>query len=107
MNNNELQLTDSEQQVLKYFCESYCKYKMRHDPPLPILSVKDENLKALESLEEKGLVKLVQRFYKSPSKEIIPGIVGYIPTEKLKNTKLYKRIDNFVKFGNRYPRKEK
>ena len=100
-----MQLTDLEQQVLKDFCESYCKYKMRYDHPLPSLGMKDENLKALESLEEKGLVKLVQRFYKSPTRKIISVITGYIPTEKLKNTELYKRIDNFVKFGNRYPRK--
>ncbi len=105
--NNKMQLTDSEQRVLKYFCESYCKYKMNHNPPLPNFSVKGEKVEVLENLKEKGLIRLVQIFYMSSPKKLTPGIVGYIPTEKLKSTELYKTIDNFVKFGNRYPRKEK
>ena len=107
MNNNKMQLIYSEQKVLEAFCYSYCEYKMNHDPPLPNFSVKGEKVEALENLKEKGLIRLVQRFYISSPEKLTPGIVGYIPTEKLKSTELYKRIDNFVKFGNRYPRKEK
>lgn len=102
-----MQLTDLEQQVLKDFCERYCKYKMRYDPPLPNFSMEGETLEVLKNLQAKGLVQLAQRYNTNSFNQIMSVITGYIPTEKLKSTELYKRIDNFVKFGNRCPRKEK
>ena len=102
MNDNELQLTDLEYKVLEVFCYAYCEYKMSYSPPMPIFSIQGEKLEILENLQAKGFIKLVQRYNTNSFDQIISVITAYMPTEKLKNTALYKRIDYYVKFGNRY-----
>jgi hypothetical protein len=101
MRNNELQLTDLEYKVLEVFCYSYCEHKMSYDPPLLFFSMKSKNLETLKNLQDKGFIKLVQRYNTNSFNQIINVITGYMPTDKLKSTALYKRIDYYVKFGNR------
>mgnify|MGYP000880309610 CR=1 FL=1 len=107
MNNNELQLTDLEYKALEVFCYSYCEYKMSHDPPLLIFSMEGENLETLKNLQAKGFIQLAKRYNTNSFDQIINVITAYMPTEKLKNTALYKTIDYYVKFGNRYKEREK
>ena len=40
MNNNELQLTDLEQQVLEAFCELYCDFVINKGDPVPRRHIK-------------------------------------------------------------------
>jgi len=76
MNNNELQLTDLEQQVLEAFCELYCDFVINKGDPVPRRHIKGrcnlsnyKILKALKSLREKGLIKLVREYYEGDLEE--------------------------------------
>lgn len=102
MNNNELQLTDLEQQVLEAFCELYCDFVINKGDPVPRRHIKGrcnlsnyKILKALKSLREKGLIKLVREYYEGDLEEAFM-MIGYRPTDKLEATELYKTIEKEV-----------
>lgn len=101
MSNNQLQLTDLEQQVLEAFCKLY------HNPTtLPIVArhhisyecnlSKYKTLKALKSLREKGLIKFVREYYEGDLEEEAFMMIGYRPTDKLEATEFYKTIEKEV-----------
>lgn len=103
MNNNELQLTDLEQQVLEAFCELYCDFVINKGDPVPRRHIKGrcnlsnyKILKALKSLREKGLIKLVREYYEGDLEEETFMMIGYRPTDKLEATELYKTIEKEV-----------
>lgn len=104
MSNNELQLTDLEQQVLEAFCELYCDFVINKGDPVPRRHIKGrcnfsnyKILKALKSLREKGLIKLVREYYEGDlEEEEAFMMVGYRPTDKLEATELYKTIEKEV-----------
>ena len=103
MNNNELQLTDLEQQVLEAFCELYCDFVINKGDPVPRRHIKGrcnlsnyKILKALKSLREKGLIKLVREYYEGALEEEAFMMIGYRPTDKLEATEFYKTIDKKV-----------
>lgn len=103
MNNNELQLTDLEQQVLEAFCELYCDFVINKGDPVPRRHIKGrcdlsnyKILKALKSLREKGLIKLVREYYEGDLEEEDFMMIGYRPTDKLEATEFYKTIDKKV-----------
>lgn len=103
MNNNELQLTDLEQQVLEAFCEIFCDYIINQGYSIPRQFIKSKcnisdykSLKALKSLREKGLVKLVREYYEGDLEEEAFMMIGYRPTDKLEATELYKTIKKEV-----------
>lgn len=88
MDNNELQLTDLEQQVLEAFCELYCDFVINKGDPVPRRHIKGrcnlsnyKILKALKSLREKGLIKLVREYYEGDLEEEAFMMIGYRPTE--------------------------
>ena len=87
MSNNELQLTDLEQQVLETFCELYCDFVINKGDPVPRRHIKGrcnlsnyKILKALKSLLEEEAFMMI----------------GYRPTDKLEATELYKTIEKEV-----------
>ena len=103
MSNNELQLTDLEQQVLEAFCELYCDFVINKGDPVPRRHIKGrcnlsnyKILKALKSLREKGLVKLVREYYEGDLEFEAFMAIGYRPTDKLEATEFYKTIDKKV-----------
>ena len=103
MNNNELQLTDLEQQVLEAFCEIFCDYIINQGYSIPRQFIKSKcnisdykSLKALKSLREKGLIKLVREYYEGDLEEEAFMMIGYRPTDKLEATEFYKTIDKKV-----------
>ena len=103
MSNNELQLTDLEQQVLEAFCEIFCDYIINQGYSIPRQFIKSKcnisdykSLKALKSLREKGLIKLVRHYYAQHPEEECFLEIGYVPTDKLEATELYKTIDKKV-----------
>ena len=53
-------------------------------------------LKALKSLREKGLVKLVREYYEGDLEEESFMMIGYRPTDKLEATEFYKIIEKEV-----------
>nr|DAX83436.1 MAG TPA: winged helix-turn-helix transcription repressor [Caudoviricetes sp.] len=100
MNNNELQLTDLEKQVLEAFCELYCDFVSNKGYPVPRHNIgtrcnlsKYKTLKALKNLREKDLVKLVRYYYEGGLEEEAFMIIGYMPTDKLEKTEFYRTID--------------
>ena len=103
MSDNELQLTDLEQQVLEAFCELYCDFVINKGDPVPRRHIKGrcnlsnyKILKALKSLREKGLVKLVREYYEGDLEEEAFMMIGYRSTDKLEATEFYKTIDKKV-----------
>ncbi len=103
MSNNELQLTDLEQQVLEAFCELYCDFVINKGDPVPRRHIKGrcnfsnyKLLKALKSLREKGLIKLVREYYEGDLEEESFMMIGYRPTDELEATELYKTIEKEV-----------
>ena len=53
-------------------------------------------MKALKSLREKGLIKLVREYYEGDLEEEAFMMIGYRPTGKLEATEFYKTIDKKV-----------
>ena len=103
MSNNQLQLTDLEQQVLEAFCELYCDFVINKGDPVPRRHIKGrcnlsnyKILKALKSLLEKGLVKLVREYYEGDLEEEAFMMIDYRPTDKLEATEFYKTIEKQV-----------
>lgn len=103
MSNKELQLTDLEQQVLEAFCEIFCDYIINQGYSIPRQFIKSKcnisdykSLKALKSLREKGLVKLVREYYEGDLEEEAFMMIGYRPTDNLEATEFYKTIDKKV-----------
>lgn len=101
--NSKMQLTDLEQQVLEAFCELYCDFVINKGDPVPRRHIKGrcdlsnyKILKALKSLREKGLIKLVREYYEGDSEEEAFMMIGYRPTDKLEATEFYKTIDKKV-----------
>lgn len=105
MNNKEIQLTDLEREVLEDFCE----YSISNYRPMPTFLIEIHNNSLLEEVPEilkglqtKGLIKSIQTYNTTSLNQILSGIVGYIPTDKLKNAKLYKTIEKRIKYRGRY-----
>lgn len=103
MINNELQLTDLEQQVLEAFCELYCDFVINKGDPVPRRHIKGKCnlsnykiLKALKSLREKGLIKLVREYDEGDLEEEAFMMIGYRPTDELEVTELYRTIEKEV-----------
>lgn len=103
MSNNQLQLTDLEQQVLEAFCELYCDFVINKGDPVPRRHIKGrcnlsnyKILKALKSLREKGLIKLVREYDEGDLEEEAFMMIGYRSTDKLEATEFYKTIEKEV-----------
>lgn len=100
---NKIHLTDLEQQVLEAFCELYCDFVINKGDPVLRRHIKGrcnlsnyKILKALKSLREKGLIKLVREYYEGVLEEEAFMMIGYRPTDKLEATELYKTIEKEV-----------
>lgn len=102
MSNNELQLTDLEQQVLEAFCKLYSNPMTLSIVPQHHISYecnlsKYKTLKALRGLREKGLIKFVREYYEVDLEEESFMAIGYRPTVKLEIMEVYQRIDKELK----------